>query len=556
MAACRQCNQTFEVAAEDLAFYDSISPSFAGKKYPIPAPKMCPQCRLQRRMAFRNERKLYTRKSDLSGRSIISNYSPDKPHKIYDQDEWWSDAWDPLGYGRDFDFSRTFNEQFRGLVETVPQVSLVNKSGENSYYTNFAIFVRNCYLVFGAGNDEDCMYGKYIVDSKDCVDNLAIYSCELCYEGVASEGCYQCRYFLNSRNCSDCLMVDSCLSCKNCIACFGLVSKEYYYLNTFVGKERFEELKKEYEYLTAKKVAFLREQLDVLKGPLPHRQAQTYGCENCTGDNVYNSKNCHHVFDAKECEDSKYLNFSPKTKNSYDIIFCAPDGVEFSYNLCSVLSLKNAMSNYLVWNGSDIYYSLSCHSCNSIFGCVGLHNKQYCIFNKQYSKEEYEILVGRIIEHMQKTGEWGEFFDYSVSPFGYNETVAEEYFPLNKDQVLALDAKWHEECDEQIDGAPVDEIPEDIRSVDDEILKKVLHCEVSGRPYKITPQELKFYRNMKLPLPRRHHDERHLNRIALHNPYTLFDRSCGKCGKAIQTTYTELRAKVVYCEACYLAKVY
>jgi hypothetical protein len=31
---------------------------------------------------------------------------------------------------------------------------------------------------------------------------------------------------------------------------------------------------------------------------------------------------------------------------------------------------------------------------------------------------------------MQQTGERGEFFHPSLSPFGYNETVAQEYFPV------------------------------------------------------------------------------------------------------------------------------
>ncbi|MFA4815444.1 MAG: hypothetical protein WC924_00280 [Candidatus Gracilibacteria bacterium] len=556
MATCKQCQNTFEILPEDLAFYDSLSPTFAGKKYPIPTPKLCSQCRLQRRMAFRNERKLYNRKSDLSGKPIITNYSPDKPYKVYDQDEWWGDQWDAFSHGRDFDFNRTFTEQFKELVEAVPHVSLINISCENSYYTNFCLFSRNCYLIFGGGNDEDCLYGKYVVNCTDCVDCLAVYSCELCYEGVASEGCYQCKYFLNSRNCTDCLMIDNCLSCKNCIACFGLITKEYCFLNEYVGKEKFEELEKEYEYITPAKVEYLRKKLAELQSDLPHRHAQTYGCEDCTGDNVYNCKNCQVVYDASECEDSKYLNFSPKVKNSYDIIFCAPDGVEFCYNLCSAIGMKNSMSTYLVWYGNDLYYSIECHSNNDIFGCVGLHNKQYCIFNKQYSKEEYEIMVGRIIEHMQKTGEWGEFLDYQCSPFGYNEAVGQEYFPLNKEQALALGAKWHDDTVEKLEGVSANKIPEDIRLVGDDVLTKVFTCEATGRPYKIIPQELKFYRDRKLPLPRKHHDQRHMDRIALHNPYKLFDRSCGKCGVAIQTTYSQERARIVYCEKCYLETFY
>jgi len=35
---------------------------------------------------------------------------------------------------------------------------------------------------------------------------------------------------------------------------------------------------------------------------------------------------------------------------------------------------------------------------------------------------------------MIETGEWGEFFHPSLSPFGYNETVAQEYYPLQNVQ--------------------------------------------------------------------------------------------------------------------------
>lgn len=35
---------------------------------------------------------------------------------------------------------------------------------------------------------------------------------------------------------------------------------------------------------------------------------------------------------------------------------------------------------------------------------------------------------------MQSTGEWGEFFDPSLAPFAYNETVAQELHPLTEVQ--------------------------------------------------------------------------------------------------------------------------
>ena len=554
--SCRQCAIKFEITDDDLKFYDKISPMFAGKKYLVPPPTLCPECRQQRRLVFRNERTLYHRKCDLSGKQIISMHSPDKPYKVYDQAEWWSDKWDPLQYGRDFDFTKTLAEQLKSLYQDTPHVSLQNTNAENSYYTNFALNQKNCYLIFGAGNNEDCLYGKFIVNSKDVVDGLNLYSCEKCYEGVASDKCYNCKFFFGSRNCSDSIMIENCQSCRDCIGCFGLQSKQYYVFNKYIGKEKYQEFAKEYEYLTPEKIDFLQKKLDELKIHLPHRYGYIYGSENCSGDAIFNSKNCHYSFNIKDSEDSKYIYFAPKTNNTYDVTFCAPDGVSFCYNICSTVSLKSSMVNFYVWYASDIYYSIECHHSQNLFACISLKNKKYCILNKQYSKEEYEKLVSRIIEHMQKTGEWGEYFPYSLSPFGYNETIAQEYCPINKEEALKLGATWYDKKPEAVYQGENVVPPEDIRNVKDDICSKILTCEITGHHYKIIPQELKFYRDMNLPIPRKCPDQRHLERMKAVNPHRLWSRTCAKCTAPIQTTYAPERQEIVYCESCYLKEIY
>ena len=103
---CRFCHGEFPITDTDMTFYEKISPSFDGRKYLIPPPTLCPDCQQQRRLSFRNERKLYKRKCDATGKEIVSIYSPDKPHKVYHQEYWWSDKSDPMSYGKGFDFSR------------------------------------------------------------------------------------------------------------------------------------------------------------------------------------------------------------------------------------------------------------------------------------------------------------------------------------------------------------------------------------------------------------------------------------------------------------------
>ena len=133
---CAVSGTQFPIFQSDLDFYTKISPTFAGQKFQIPTPTLCPEERQRRRLSFRNERKLYRRQCDASKKSIISIYSPDKPYKVYDQKIWRSDARDPMEYGMDFDFTRNFTEQFGDLMMKVPRLSLVTKMNENSDYVN------------------------------------------------------------------------------------------------------------------------------------------------------------------------------------------------------------------------------------------------------------------------------------------------------------------------------------------------------------------------------------------------------------------------------------
>jgi len=145
-------------------------------------------------------------------------------------------------------------------------------------------------------------------------------------------------------------------------------------------------------------------------------------------------------------EDSKYVQvlFTPSSKDCYDYTLWG-DNVELVYESCVVgdnsYKLKFCYRCYI--NCNDIEYSMFCHSSSNLFGCIGLRHKQYCILNKQYTKQEYEKLVPKIIDHMNKMPyrdkkgrvyKYGEFFPPELSPFSYNETIAQEYFqkPKNK----------------------------------------------------------------------------------------------------------------------------
>ncbi|MEK9166271.1 MAG: hypothetical protein AAB846_00890, partial [Patescibacteria group bacterium] len=108
---CQNCKREFAIDDADFNFYGKIK---------VPAPTWCPECRMIRRMASMGYRILYKGKCDFTDEEVITTLPPDSPHKIYRQDIWWSDKWNPKDYGRDYDFSRSFFEQWAELFRAVP----------------------------------------------------------------------------------------------------------------------------------------------------------------------------------------------------------------------------------------------------------------------------------------------------------------------------------------------------------------------------------------------------------------------------------------------------
>jgi hypothetical protein len=146
---------------------------------------------------------------------------------------------------------------------------------------------------------------------------------------------------------------------------------------------------------------------------------------------------------------------------------------------------------------------------------------------------------------MRITGEWSKFFPPQISAFGYNETVAHEFLPLNEAETTARGWRWRTE---QKPAVAKERLPDE--SVN------VLTCEVTGRPFKIIPQELKFYQDMHISTPSKCPDQRHRERMARLNPRKIWNRQCADCQKPIATSYSPDRTEKVVCEECYLKDVY
>ena len=548
--SCANCGSSFEITDADLAFIEKISPMFSGKTFHIPAPHHCPPCREQYRMSHRNERNLYHRKCDLTGKQIISMHSPEEPFLVYEQGAWWSDQYDPLAYGREFDFSRPFFEQFKELELAVPKLALINAKSENSTYTNYSAENRNLYMVVGGLGAEDCYYSYRVFYSKDICDCYDIYKCERCYECSESGNLYNCIFCTNCFNSFDLVLCKDCIGCKNCFGCVNLRNKQFYIYNQPFSEENYRSKVTELK----KNLKLVKPDIEKLHATVPHRFAQQVQCENITGDQLWQCKDCTNCYTLKNSRDCAYTRIGENGKDCTDCNFC--DNCELQYLSCNNEKNYNIMFSSLIWYCKYVLYSMNCFNSQYLFGCTGMKKHEYCIFNKQYSKKEYDDLAAKIIAHMQSTGEWGEFFPPHISAFGYNETVANDYIPLTEQEIHVKGWKWRQMQSEKEYLGPRIKIPDSIEEVEDAICEQILLCEGTGKPFKIIPQELNFYRTLGLPLPKRCPDQRHTDRMNRLNPRRLWNRTCAKCGKALQSTYAPERPEIIYCESCYLATVH
>jgi len=427
---CRVSGKQFAIYESDSKFYKKIWPLYWWQKFSVPLPTLCPEERMRRRLAWRNERTLYERKCDWSGGKIVSMYNPTSPYKVYDQKIWWSDVWDARDYGVDVDFNTSLVSQFDMLMKSVPHSALNGANNqENSVYTNYSVANKNTYLSFGPTENDTCMYGKFINSCTQSYDCLSTYNCQWCYEGVDSHGCYQCQYFIDCSSCQNCLMIENCSNCKDCIGCVWLVGKEYYYLNKQVSKEEFDTIKKSFYPINNASLCRLEKLFSPEKAQAIYPSANIQTCDNVSGDMLVNCHNCQFCFDLVDQEDCKYCRYGKKWRGSYDCVFTDPSGMFDSYEVCSSLS-SHCCSVFFCLDCSHVYWSVECHNSHHLLWCVGLRDKEYCIFNKQYSKDEYEKLAVKVLEKMTWEDLRWEYMPASISPYAYNETVAQEYFPL------------------------------------------------------------------------------------------------------------------------------
>ena len=567
---CQNCKKDFVVEGEDLKFYGKIK---------VPPPTLCPKCRLARKLVWRNERTLHKRTCDLCSKNIISMYRSSVPFPVYCHDCWWSDKWNPSDFGLDYDFTLPFFKQFKNLQNKTPRPSSYSTQNVNSDYGNHIAHLKGCYLMFGSWFSENCGYGQTVMDSKECWDCVFIRGCELCF---TSTDCNKCNQLLFSRQCTACIdsaFLYDCRNCQNCLFSYNLRNKNYHIFNNPVSKEEFNKVKKEIFSSRSSLEKAKNDFKKLIQEKAIHRFMTGERNYNVSGEFISNSKNVHESYYIDNGENEKYaVRGGVGQKDSMDI-FGVHSG-ELCYECNNIDFSSRCFFSVNGENNMNSMYLVDCDHTNNSIGSISLHKKEYCILNKQYTKEEYEKLLPKIIERMSNmpyqeiaTGNsygYGEFFPAELAPFFYNETIAQEYVPLDEKLAEKFGYSWNNiEEKEYVPTKNWKDLPETINE-DDSILSEIILCEMwdknkekaqehkCTKAFKITQNELNMYHKWNIPLPTKCPNTRYYEMFSERNFINFWHRKCMKegCANEFETSYSPDRQEIVYCETCYQKEVY
>ncbi len=441
--------------------------------------------------------------------------------------------------GREYDTSVSFFKNFSSFFQDTPRVAIRQLPPvKNSEYAEIAGWgIRDCYLSFAV-----VMESSYILYSFEVKENCHdIYNSVMVWDNssqvyqsnciLKSQKIFYSRYIYNS---SDIYWSSNLIGCHECIFCSNLENASYSIKNKVYTREEYTEKKEE-----------------ILRNPLVFERyysevATTWAnlvSTNTTWSYATNCKNVVNGYYSTNTVNAKnILLFWSQWWNKNVLNVAMSGSPEFSdiANVINSGGWSSVFCSDFVANVTAVYYSSFLEDCSFCIGCIWLKNKSYCILNKQYTKEEWEVLAEKIFASMEADGTLGEFFPASMNPFYFNDTLAyliddsftkeevEKEWYLWRDEPIRADIpegmevvkntelekyQWfgsirHSRAGGNLDSVTSTEWQEHETTetewyIDPEVMKKVIIDE-KGNYYRIVKMEYDFLMKHALPLPTLH----------------------------------------------------
>lgn len=340
---------------------------------------------------------------------------------------------------------------------------------------------------------------------------------------------------------------------------YGLRNRQYVWQNQQLTAEQYQTKLADLKRGSHNTIQRLRTEFADLKKKHVFKYYHGQNNEQFSGDYLERCASSYYCFESFGMQNCKYVTHGNQIKDTYDG-YMNVDGVELGYELVGAIGAYNVQYGVAYYGGRDCQYMDTTKQVSNSFGCVGLQQQQFCILNKRYEEAEYQQLKDKLVEHMKQTGEYGDNFPVTCSPFAYNETAAYDMFPLTKAEVEGRGWLWYEPEVKEIRYSTY-RVTDDITKTKDDLMATFLTCEQCKKSYKLIVGELQFYRDQIVPIPRLCFECRHAQSLQHRNPRALWQRQCmctqpdhkhtGQCATQFETAYSADNPTILYCEQCY-----
>lgn len=493
-----------------------------------------------------------------SDKVMVTGIHPNALSPVIGDKEWFEKDWG-AEHPQDWDPSRSVLEQTKELFASVPYPALSTHGSVNSIGCGMVDCV-NAFMAFGSKSVKDSWYTFRTQYCDRVMDAPFLLRCEDVFASAKSVSCHSCRQVFECKDCLTCAFLFDCQSCENCFCSSNLRHKRYVFMNEQLTKDEYEARMSQIDLSSTKQTAEWQAKFRALVGEQTiWPENFSVNAQNCVGEGMLDCLDCSGFLMANAKDvvqgwnifDSEHLDTVVISYNSNDC-----------YYTSVALNAHNVKFSFVADYSQDCEYIVNCYSCENCFGCVGLNRKKFCIFNKQYSEEDYWQELDQIKCAMLERGEYGQFFPAAFSPLGVKYGYAYPVAPFTDAELKAIGGldldpiagMFFAPYDIHAPTANVDDVPDCIADVSDEWVGKPFFDTQANRRFSVNKAELDYRKERGYPFPRRHYTARLKELLASVNGPIQQQVACAKCARQIMTSVSTIYPKrTIYCKSCYYA---
>jgi len=545
---CPISGETWEL---DQAYIDRC------RKWRVPPSKLSPFTRMRVLATWGSGVDLWWKPHFETKKPILSCINPDSLVQVVGDLEFAArDYGDEAAM--DYDFSKSFFKQQEELIKNVPVGAFFAYDSEGCIGNGFSKCI-NSFVVCGTYQAKDSWFTFRCKQVDRCTDVAFLENCENTFSSCMSVRLNRCTQVFDSIDCMNSEFLFDCRNCEFCFCSTNLRRKRYVFMNEQLTKEEYQKRMSEIDLSCNSTLQKYKEKFHKIL----HDQAiwpeyfstNTSECEgdyllDCTRSSGYFNTDTTDVHDAWFMFNSRNCESVVIGNDSQDV-----------YLSCVSLASQDVKFSYVPSRCSGIEYCIRTTDCTDCFGCVGLKKKRFCIFNKQYSEEEYWPRVDELKCAMLDRGEYGEWFPSYLGTQPPEISFASLTSPFTREELDRMDVakfdpkramRYAPYTNDAQKRDPKD-APDCIQDVGDEWVGVQFEDVAEERQYNVSAQELKHRKEKGYPFPKEHYRARMKELVNQVNNACRIPAECAVCQKKI--TVNENRAfpdRKIYCYECYL----